>query len=95
MEDVTEIYPPSQEQLVTSPSEHNQSNSPQNVNKKDKPQDKTQTQEGASIKLVEKETTTNHNAKTQSDKPFDLEAEIGKLKIAIPLSELAKHDIYK
>jgi len=31
----------------------------------------------------------------QTEKPFDLESEIGKLKIAIPLAKLAKHDIYK
>ena len=54
MEDVTEIHPPSQEQLVTSPSEHNQSNSPQKVSKKDKPRDKTQTQEGASVNQLRK-----------------------------------------
>lgn len=29
------------------------------------------------------------------EKPFNLEAEIGKLKISIPLSELAKHDVYR
>ena len=29
------------------------------------------------------------------EKPFNLEAEIGKLKIAIPFSELAKHEIYR
>jgi len=29
------------------------------------------------------------------EKPFSLETEIGKLKIAIPLSELAKHDVYR
>ena len=29
------------------------------------------------------------------EKPFNLEKEIGKLKIAIPLSELAKHEVYR
>ena len=29
------------------------------------------------------------------EKTFDLEAEIGKLKISIPLSKLAKHDVYR
>ena len=29
------------------------------------------------------------------DKPFNLDAEIGKLKVSIPLSELAKHDVYR
>lgn len=44
---------------------------------------------------MEKEKYAIHNAKTQSEKNFDLESEIGKLKISIPLSELAKHEIYK
>jgi len=29
------------------------------------------------------------------EKPFNLETKIGKLKIAIPLFELAKHDLYR
>ena len=29
------------------------------------------------------------------EKPFNLETEISKLKISVPLSELAKHDIYR
>ncbi|WP_218972368.1 hypothetical protein, partial [Salmonella enterica] len=29
------------------------------------------------------------------EKPFNLETEIGKLKISIPLSELAMHDVYR
>jgi len=29
------------------------------------------------------------------EKPFNLETEIGKLKIVIPLSELDKHDVYR
>ena len=45
--------------------------------------------------LVNKEKAVTHNTKIPSERPFDLEAEIGKLKVAIPLSELAKHDIYK
>lgn len=31
----------------------------------------------------------------QIEKPFNLETEIGKLKIAIPLSELDKHEAYR
>ena len=29
------------------------------------------------------------------EKPFNLETEIGKLKIAIPLSEQAKHEVFR
>ena len=44
---------------------------------------------------MEKGKPASHNTKTQSEKSFDLEAEISKLKISIPLSELAKHDVYR
>jgi len=44
---------------------------------------------------AEQENPTSRNTKIQSEKPFNLETEIGKLKIAIPLSELAKHDVYR
>jgi len=62
---------------------------------KDISQDENENQDRITKNTVEKEKAASHNTKTQSEKPFDLEAEIGKLKIAIPLSELAKHDIYK
>ena len=45
--------------------------------------------------IQEKENPVIRNAKTQSQKPFSLEAEVAKLKIAIPLSKLAKHDVYR
>jgi len=44
---------------------------------------------------AEKENLATRNAKVQTVKPFSLEAEIGKLKIAIPLSKLAKLDVYR
>ena len=44
---------------------------------------------------IEKEKSTFFNAKTPLDKPFNLEAEIGKSKVSIPLYELAKHDVYR
>jgi len=34
------------------------------------------------------------NTRTQTKKPFNIETEVGKLKIVVPLSELAKHDVY-
>ena len=49
-----------------------------------------------SLKIqLKKEKSGVHNAKIQIEKPFNLEIEIGKLKIAIPLSELAKHEVYR
>lgn len=35
------------------------------------------------------------NTRTQTEKPFNLETEVGKLKIVVPLSKLAKHDVYR
>ncbi len=45
--------------------------------------------------MPEKEKFATINAKNSLEKPFSLEEEIGKLKISIPLSELAKHDVYR
>lgn len=95
VEDVTEIYPLREQPWETSSSGHNQNNTPQKAIKTEILQDEIENQEKNSKNIVEKEKSVSHNTKTQSEKPFDLEAEIGKLKIAIPLSELAKHDIYK
>ena len=44
---------------------------------------------------IEKDKSSILNTKTLLDKPFNLETEIGKLKVSIPLSELAKHDVYR
>ncbi len=62
------------------------------MNEKQKPQDQVEDQKET---LFNKENMVTHNTKVQIEKPFDLEAEVGKLKIAILLAELAKHDIYK
>jgi len=35
------------------------------------------------------------NTRSQTEKSFNLETKIGKLKIVVPLSELAKHDVYR
>lgn len=35
------------------------------------------------------------NTKFQTEKHFNIKTKIGKLKIVIPLSELAKHDAYR
>ena len=44
---------------------------------------------------LDKEKSATANARIPLEKPFNLEEEIGKLKISIPLSELAKHDVYR
>ena len=35
------------------------------------------------------------NTRTQTKKPFNLEIEVGKLKIVVPLSKLARDDVYR
>lgn len=42
-----------------------------------------------------KENPTVRDLKTKTGKSFNLETEVGKLKIVVPLSELAKHDAYQ
>lgn len=81
--------------LVSSSSKENSNNTPQNTSEIEKAQDNTKNQEKITENIVEKGKSSSHNTKTQSDKPFYLEAEIDKLKISIPLSELAKHDVYR
>lgn len=95
VEDVTETYPSRKQPWATSSSEHNLSDTPQKAVKIEIPQDEIENEDKVTKNTVEKEKPVSHNTKIQSEKPFDLEAEIGKFRIAIPLSELAKHDIYK
>lgn len=95
IEDVTETYPSNEQQWTTSSSEPNPINTPQKIVKTEMLQDENENQDRITKNIVEKGKAASHNTKTQSEKPFHLEAEIGKLKIAIPLSEISKHDIYK
>jgi len=87
IEDITETYAP--------PLLAHSSIPPLKMGKKDKLQDHTENQEEPSKGLPYIQKVANQNVKIQTEKPFDLESEIGKLKIAIPLIELAKHHIYK
>jgi len=95
VEDVTKTYPSKEQPWATSSSNQNENDTPQKAIKTEILQDEIENQDKITKNTVEKEKFVSNNTKTQSEKPFDLEAEIGKLKIAIPLLELAKHDIYK
>ena len=95
IEHITETYASNQQPSLTPPLHANPSNPPQKMGKKDKPQDQTENQEEPSKGSIYKEKVVNQNVKIQTEKLFDFESEIGKLKIAIPLIELAKHHIYK
>lgn len=44
---------------------------------------------------AEKDNLTAGNVKIQTKKHFNLETEISKLKIAIPLSELPRHEVFR
>ena len=55
----------------------------------------THDEEKVTENTAKKENLATSNTRVQVEKPFNLEIEIGKLKIAIPLSELAKHEVYR
>ena len=99
VEDVTVMQPAidqhspplsSEENLKSLPKDHPKIEIPQTVihqndgNHKENPEN-----------TLEKERPATASTKSSLDKPFNLESEIGKLKISIPLSELAKHDVYR
>lgn len=92
VEEITEPLSLRQQSLDTSSSHPNLNATPQEMSKKDKYQSQDK---NLKADLMNKERTVTYNHKAQSEKPFDLETEIGKIKIDIPLLELAKHDIYK
>jgi len=95
VEDVSDVEP-SKNQPFTFPSTKGNSNSiPENNFKTEVPQNNIQNQERVIEDSTEKEKSACHNTRTQLENPFNLEAEIGKLKIAIPLSELEKHEVYR
>eukprot|EP00253_Pinus_taeda_P002880 PITA_02880 len=61
----------------------------------DIPHNSVPTQEKDTQNSAEKEKFYAQNIKIQVEKPFNLETEIGKLKIVIPLSKLAKHEVFR
>jgi len=99
IEDVTVMQPTvdqhspplsSEENLKSLPKDRPKTEIPQTVihqnagNQKENPEN-----------TFEKDRSATANTKSSLDKPFNLESEIGKLKLSIPLSELAKHDVYR
>ena len=94
MEDVTVVQPSKNQPFVSFPSKENSNSTPKSLPKTEIPQEITDKQDIIADTPIEKGKSVYHNTKTRLEKPFD-EAEIAKLKISIPLSELAKHDVYK
>jgi len=99
VEDITDMQPSVHQPLPPFSSEQNSKNVPKNFLETVKSQANTShnadKQQQIADNSNEKEKTASINTKTPLEKSFNLEAEIGKLKIVVPLSELAKHDVYR
>lgn len=95
VEDVTDVQASKNQPFVSYSSKENSNNAPKDSSKTEIPQGNIPNQKKITGSPIEKGKSASHTTKTQSEKPFDLEAEIDKLKISIPLSELAKHDLYR
>ena len=93
------MQPSIDQPLPPSSSEENLNNTPKNLPKIEISQTiihhNTDNQKENTENTLEKEKSATANAKIPLEKPFNLEVEIEKLKISIPLSELAKHDVYR
>jgi len=95
IEDVSVMQSSKNDPFVSFPSKENSNSTPEILPKTEISQENTDNQGQITENVVEKGKSASQNTKTQSEKPFDLEAKIAKLKIYIPLSKLAKHDVYK
>lgn len=99
VEKITEIQPSKDQPLPPSSSKESSNRVPKNFPEVEKPQAKTShnadKQEQNADNSNETEKTAIINTKTPMEKPFNLETEVAKLKISIPLSELSKHDVYR
>lgn len=97
VEDITDTQPSVDQPLPPSSSEQNSENVPKTTPKIKHLQAGTSHNADKQEQIVdssnEKEKIAIFNTKTTFEKPFNLEAEIGKPKIVIPLSELAKHNV--
>lgn len=95
MEDISDVQPSKNQPFAFPHTKGNSNNTPENNSKTEVPQNNTPDQERIIEDSTENENYASHNTRTQLEKPFNQEAEICKLKIAIPLSELAKHEVYR
>jgi len=99
VEDITDMQPSIDQPLPPSSSEENLNSIPKNLPKTEIPQtvihQNADNQKENTENTLEKEKYATANTKIPLEKPFNLEVEIAKLKISIPLSKLAKHDVYR
>lgn len=94
-EDISDSTPSNNQPSTSFPPKENVEESLEFNFKVDSAHNNTLDREKSIENTTEKENLSARNAKIQIEKTFNLETEIGKLKIAIPLSELAEHDIYR
>ena len=95
VEDISDVQPSKDQPSSSLPSKVSSNSIPENKFKTDSTQNHTHDEEKVTENLAEKEKSVAHNTKTQIEKPLNLETEISKLKIVVPLSELAKHEVYR
>jgi len=95
VEDISDLQPLKSKSSTPIPSKETVTNSPKNNFKTDLVQNSNHDEKKVTESSAEKEKFAAHNTRTQVGKPFNLETKIGKLKIAIPLSELARHEVYR
>jgi len=102
IEDITDtpdMQPSNDQPLLPSSSEENVNSSPKSLPKAEISKGTTHhnidNQEENVENTLERGKYAITNTKTPLEKPFNLEAEISKLKISIPSSELAKYDVYR
>ncbi len=99
VEDMTDVQSSIDQPLPPSSSKEEGSSIPKNLPKADIPQavihHNADIQKENTENTLDKKKSATTNARIPLEKPFNIEAEIGKLKISIPLSELAKHDVYR
>ena len=74
IEDVSDMQPSNNQPFVSFPSKDNVNNTPQSLPKIEQSQEIIVNQEKITEDTIEKGKSASHNTKTQSEKPFDLEA---------------------
>ena len=99
VEDITDMQPSVEQPIPSSFSKENPSSVPKSSAENEKsatinPHSAVKEKKNA-VNSCENEKSVSVNSKTPLEKPFNLETEIGKLKISIPLLELAKHNVYR
>lgn len=95
VEDISDLQPPKNQPSTSLPSKEILNNPYENDFKTSLVQNSTYDEEKVTENIEKKENLSASNTRVQVEKHFNLETEIGKLKISIPLSELAKHEVYR